>query len=150
MAAGTAEPVVEIEVAKGGIEIVDPHQTDDAAAEPDAFRVPGGAVEGLGGLDKLGCLALIVLGGVGRGIGGGLARLIAALGERAAEPEQQEQAGNCELAHNRHLWLKHPSTHKFPDKSPTSGPTLDASVMPLKWVSNTAETPPECPRNPMT
>src|ERR1700675_5003089 len=34
VSAGTAEPVVEIEMAEGGIEIVTPQQADDPAAEP--------------------------------------------------------------------------------------------------------------------
>ena len=66
MAAGAAEPVVEIEVTKGGVEIVEPHQAHHAAAEPDAFRVSGRAVDGLRRLDEFVGLALIVLGGIGR------------------------------------------------------------------------------------
>ena len=62
MAAGAAEPVVEIEVAEGGIEVVAPHQAHHAAAEPDAFRVSGRAVDGLGRLDEFVGLALVVLG----------------------------------------------------------------------------------------
>ena len=71
MAAGAAEPVVEIEVAECGIEVVAPHQAHDAAAEPDAFRVSARAVDGLGRLDEFVGFALIVLVGVG-GIGGRL------------------------------------------------------------------------------
>jgi len=37
----TAEPVVEIEMAEGSVEIVPPEQADDPAAEPDAFRIAG-------------------------------------------------------------------------------------------------------------
>ena len=65
MAAGAAEPVVEIEVAKGGVEVVEPHQAHHAAAEPDAFGISGRAVDGLRGFDEFVGLALIVLGGVG-------------------------------------------------------------------------------------
>ena len=80
MAAGAAEPVVEIEVAEGGIEVVAPHQAHHAAAEPDAFGVSGRAVDGLGRLDEFVGLALVVLGGVG-GIGGRrLAGLILGVG----------------------------------------------------------------------
>ena len=43
MAAGAAEAVVEIEMAEGGIEIVAPQQADHAAAQPDAFGIPGRA-----------------------------------------------------------------------------------------------------------
>ncbi len=42
---GTAEPVVEIEMAEGGIEIVTPQQADHPAAEPDAFGIAGRSVE---------------------------------------------------------------------------------------------------------
>ena len=69
MAAGAAEPVVEIEMAERGIEVVAPHQADHAAAEPDAFGVAARAVDGLGRLDEFVGLALVVLVGVG-GIGG--------------------------------------------------------------------------------
>ncbi len=65
MAAGAAETVVEIEVTKRGVEIVEPHQAHHAAAEPDAFGVSGRAVDGLRGLDEFVGLALIFLGGVG-------------------------------------------------------------------------------------
>ena len=47
MAAGAAEPVIEVEMPERGIEVVPPHQADHAAAEPDAFGVAGGAVDGL-------------------------------------------------------------------------------------------------------
>ena len=71
MAAGAAEPVVEVEVAEGGIEVVPPHQADHAAAEPDAFGVAGRAVDGLLGLGEFVGFALVVLGAVG-GCGGGV------------------------------------------------------------------------------
>ena len=69
VAAGAAEAVVEIEMAEGGVEIVAPHQAHHAAAEPDAFRVAGRAVDGLRGLDEFVGLALAVLGRIGRGCG---------------------------------------------------------------------------------
>ena len=122
MAAGAAEPVVEVEMAEGSIEVVPPHQADYAAAEPDAFRVSGRAVDGLLGLDEFVGLALIVLGGVGR-IGGGsfalvLRGLVAALGERAANPDQEGQARDGEMARKRNSWTRHPSTHTFPNLFP--------------------------------
>ena len=46
VAARAAEPIVEIEMAKGGIEIVAPQQADHAAAKPDAFRVAGWPAQG--------------------------------------------------------------------------------------------------------
>ena len=67
MAAGTAETVVQIEVTKGGIEVVEPHQTYDPATEPDAFGVSRRAIEDLGGFGELVGLVLVgFLGGVGR------------------------------------------------------------------------------------
>ena len=69
MAAGAAEPVVEIEVPERGIEVVAPHQANHPAAEPDAFGVSARAVDGLGRLDEFVGLALVVLVDVG-GIGG--------------------------------------------------------------------------------
>ena len=48
-----AKPVVEIEVAEGSVEIVPPQQADHPAAEPDAFRVAGGAGEDTRGLGDL-------------------------------------------------------------------------------------------------
>ena len=64
MPAGAAETVIEIDVTKGGIEIVPVHELNDATAEPDAFRVAAGAVDGLRGLGEFVDLALVVLGGV--------------------------------------------------------------------------------------
>ena len=65
MAARAAEPIVEIEVAECGVEVVAPHQAHDASAEPDAFRVSARAVDGLGRLDEFVGFPLIILGGVG-------------------------------------------------------------------------------------
>src|ERR1700678_4583317 len=39
--ARTAKSVVQIEMAKGGIEIVAPKQTDHAATQPDTFGIAG-------------------------------------------------------------------------------------------------------------
>ncbi len=117
---------------KRGIEIVEPHQADHAAAEPDAFRVSGRPVDGLRRLDELIGLALVVLGGLGR-LGRvcrpGLAGLvlgvgIAALGEGASDTDQQCKPGDGEVAQDRTLKLKHPSTHKFPDLLPAREPAL--------------------------
>ena len=113
MAAGAAEPVVEIEVPERGVEVVAPHQADHAAAEPDAFGVSARAVDGLGRLDEFVGLALVVLGGVG-GIGGRrLAWLIlgvgaAALGKRASRSDQEGQAGSGEAPQNRNSWTQAP------------------------------------------
>ena len=120
MAAGAAEPVVEIEMPERRIQIVTPHQANHPAAEPDAFGVSTRAVDGLGRLDEFVGLALVVLVDVG-GIGGRrLAGLIlgirgAALGKCAGRSDQEDQAGSSQAPKNRNSWIKHPSTHTFPD-----------------------------------
>jgi hypothetical protein len=53
---------------------------------------------------------------------------VAALGERAANTEQECEPGNGEVTQNRTLNLKHPSTHKFPDLFPARGPLGRASL----------------------
>src|SRR5712671_1447649 len=77
MGPGTAEPVVKVEVAEGGVHVIPPHQADHPAAEPDAFWVAGRPVDQTGGFGELVDLALGILGGIGR-LGGGW--LVAALG----------------------------------------------------------------------
>ena len=52
-AAGAAKPVVKVEVAEGGVEVVAPEQADHPAAEPDAFRVAGRPGEQAGGFGDL-------------------------------------------------------------------------------------------------
>ena len=107
MSARTAEAVIEIEMAEGGVEVVDPHQANHAAAEPDAFGIAGRAADGLGGLGKFSRLALILLGGVG--ICGGVLALvlsvgIAALGKGGAAGRQhQHKPGDGEMAQDRIL-----------------------------------------------
>ena len=127
MPARTAEPVVEVEMTECGVEIVAPHQDHHAAAKPDAFRISGRAVDGLGRLDELVGLALIVFGRISwvRRIGGRFGRIlstkVAALGEGASGADQQRQSGCGNATQNRILELKHPSTHKVPDLLPARG-----------------------------
>jgi hypothetical protein len=142
VAAGATKTVIEVEVTKRGVEVVEPHQAHDAATEPDAFGIAGRAVEGLGGFDEFVGLALIVLGRIG-GLGiavGGLGLLIlgmgvAALGKSASGTDRPckscNKSGNGEMAQNRILKLKHPSTHKIPDVLPARGPRW-LVVMPSK------------------
>jgi hypothetical protein len=148
VAAGAAEPVVQVEVPERGIEIVAPHQADHAAAEPDAFRVAGRAVDRLGGFDEFVGLALAVLDGIGRGGGRRFARLVlgaavAALGQRGSGTDQKCKRGDGEVAQNRILKLKHTATHEFPDLLPSEASSDAARLMPSKWVPNTAETAPD-------
>ena len=109
MPAGAAEPVVKIEVTKGGVEIVAPHQANDTPAEPDAFRVSGGTVDRLRRFNEFIRLVLAVLGGIGR-IGGRPAGLIlggriAALGARASNTDHECKPGGGKVAQNRSLKL---------------------------------------------
>ena len=129
MAAWAAEPVVEIEVTKGGVEIVEPHQAHHAATEPDAFGVSGRPVDGLRRLDEFIGLALIFLGSVG-GLGRDSWPRLAGLVLGVASPlwakalpdtDQEGEPGDGEVAQNRILKLKHPTTHKFPDLLPARG-----------------------------
>jgi hypothetical protein len=121
--ARASKAVVEIKVTKSGVEIVKPHQTHHASTEPDAFGVSGRPVNSVRSFHEFICLALIFLGGFG-----GLGRIrclrlgvlilgvnVAALGNSASDTDQEDEPGDGEVAHERMLKLKHPSTHKFPD-----------------------------------
>src|SRR5450631_462686 len=84
-----AEPVVKVEVAEGGIEVVPPHQADHPAAEPDAFRVAGRPDEQARRLSDLVDALLAFLGGVaGRFLLFGRLQ-VAALGERRSGGKTQ-------------------------------------------------------------
>jgi hypothetical protein len=155
MAAGAAETVVQIEVTKGSVEIVEPHQAHDPATEPDAFRVSGGAIDDLGRFGELVGLVLVgFLRGIGRRgpIGRRFARLflgvgVAALGGDGSSADQKGKPGDGEVTQNRTLKLKHPSTHKFPELLPAcrlaaacSG-WFDAAQMGLQYGGDAAGFP---------
>ena len=124
--ARATKPVIKIEMAKGGVEIVAPHQDHDPAAKPNAFRVSGRTIDGLRCLNEFVGFALTFLGHIGRRgriWRGRFSRLIlgakvAALGDRASDTDQECKPGDGEVAQNRIFKLKHPSTHKFPDLFP--------------------------------
>src|SRR5215471_7846105 len=78
MAARTAEAVIEVEVAKGGIKIVAPEQADDPPAKPHAFRVASGTIECLLGLGKF----IDFLGFLGAVFGGVLGTVLGAFFRR--------------------------------------------------------------------
>jgi len=129
VATRATEPVVEIEMAKRGIEVVAVHQDHHPAPKPNAFGVAGRAVDGLRRLDKFIGFARIVLGHVRRrdrigcrrlaGLIGGLE--VAAMGESASDPEREDKPGNGEVTQNRIFQQKPTSTHKFPDLFPARG-----------------------------
>jgi hypothetical protein len=145
VAAGAAKPVIQIEVAEGGIEIVAPHQNHHPAAEPDAFRVSGRAIDGLRRLDEFIGRALTVFGHISRTCHSRLAGLIlgakvAALREGVSETDQQRESGCGNATQNRILELEHPLTHKVPDFAACLRHTLARPLMPFKWVPIAAET----------
>jgi hypothetical protein len=53
MGTGTAKSIVEVEMAEGGIHVIPPQQADDAAPEPNAFRVAGRSLDQSSGFGKL-------------------------------------------------------------------------------------------------
>ena len=81
MAARAAEPVIEVEMAEGGVEIVAPQQADHPAAEPDAFGIAGRAGDHALGFGKFVDFLRLLAGFLAgrRGWSGGLS--IGALGE---------------------------------------------------------------------
>ena len=105
MPARAAEPIVEIEVAESGIEVVTIHQLNHTAAKPDAFRISRRTVEDLRGFGKLVHLALIVLGHVVLVRATRLARLVlgfvAALGKARSDRQQEREPGNREMANRK-------------------------------------------------
>ena len=123
MPAGAPEPIVEVEVPEGGIEVVMRNQNHGAAAEPDAFGVAGRAVDGLGRLGEFVGLALGILGGLRGGgwLGLVVGMVFPALGEGTAARKQQDSNGNSEMPQKPELGLKHPPTHKFPDSPAAPG-----------------------------
>ena len=150
MAARAAEAVVEIEVPEGGVEVVQPHQAHHAAAEPDAFRVAGRAVDRLRGLDEFVGLALVVLGGVGR-IGG--RRFAGFLGagcrsgrKRRPIPIRRTRPETAKWRKTAFLNSSTRRRHTFPDLFPALQIREDvlrlvnAGLMPSKWVPNAAGT----------
>src|SRR3954451_23973392 len=121
--AGTAKAIVQIEVAQGGVDVVQPHQAHHTAAEPDAFGVARRAIDRLRRFGEFVGPALIVLGpvrwlrrvGICRFAGLVLGAAIAALGNGGSEPDQQYKGGADKVPNDGFLQLKHPTTHRFPD-----------------------------------
>jgi hypothetical protein len=72
VSARTAEPVIQIEMPERGVQIVAPHQSNDATAEPNAFRITGRSVDNLRRFRELVDFALIVPGGVRLGWSAGI------------------------------------------------------------------------------
>jgi hypothetical protein len=85
----TAEAVVEIQMAKGGIHIIPPQQSNNPASEPNALRVAGWPINQARRLREFIDLALRVLGGVGwlgrRGLVAGLRVAVLGRGGQGSE-----------------------------------------------------------------
>ena len=144
MAARAAEPIVEIEVAECGVEVVAPHQAHDASAEPDAFRVSARAVDGLGRLDEFVGFPLIILGGVGLITGRRLAGLIlrgraAALGKCA--PIRSGGPGRQRLLASKPQLLDQAPVDAYIPRlvSCRAGGWCDDGLLPPKLVPNAAD-----------
>ncbi len=121
MTARTAEAVVEVEVAEGGVEIVAPHQHDDAAAEPYAFRIAGGAIDDLGRFDEFVGALLTFTDNFSRGRAAGRGLLL--LAERSADgcdnstyAKQNSNRWRDQTTQHQRLKPEYASTHKVPDK----------------------------------
>lgn len=93
VAAWASKPVVKVEVAEGGIEVVTPHQANNPPAQPHAFGISGRAVDRLRGFHELVGLALAVFGSVRRGLLGGcvLCPEITALRDSGSDTDEQGQ-----------------------------------------------------------
>ena len=167
MSAGTAETVVQIEVTKGGVEIVEPHQAHDPATEPDAFGVSRRAIDDLGGFDELVGLVLVgFLGGVGRRRPDWplpLCRAVPGGARRRSGRRQFRRRSGAQTRRRRGGAKPHFEARSTRRRinSPICfllvawpRPAL-AGLMPFKWVSNAAETLPDshdghfrfCPAN---
>lgn len=119
MAAGASEPLIEIEMAEGRIEVVAPHQADDPPTKPDAFRISGRAVDRLRGFDEFVRLALAVLGGIPRSgllLGGViLSPAVAALGDGGSDPDKQRQRRDGDALKNCNSKPGTNPTHEIPN-----------------------------------
>lgn len=116
-----SEAIVEIEMTEGRIQVIAPHQKNYATAEPDAFRISRRTINDARGFDEFVGFALTVFGAVGsicRVPRGRLVLIlgskIAALRDRSADAEQQDEAGNGKTTQQRLLEPKQHSTHESP------------------------------------
>lgn len=122
MTARAAEAIVEIEVTEGRIEVVEPHQADETAAEPYALRIAGGTVQDLCGFCKFIGTALTVPGGFRRGSCGIgrrpsliLGPKIAALGDSGAHSDHECHPRHCNAPDYLVSHFEQQTTHEVPD-----------------------------------
>jgi len=118
MTAGAAEPLVQIQMAERGVEVVAPHQADHAPSEPDTFRVAGRAVDGLSRFHELVSLALAFLGGIAGSLLGRvvLSPEIATLGDRSPDSDKQGESRNGNSLKNGNSKPVTNPTHEIPDE----------------------------------
>lgn len=140
-----SEAIIEIEMTEGRTQVVAPHQNNDAAAEPDAFRISRRTVDDARGFDELVGFARAVLGAVSSICPISCGRLvlvlgskIAALRDRPADAEQQGAAGNGKATPQRFFKSKQHSTHESP---PTLGRRTTLPAMTGKLVPIAARRP---------
>lgn len=132
MAAGAAEPLIEVQMAERGIEIVAPHQADHAPSQPDAFRVSGRTVDGLRRFHEFIGLALAFLGRIARRLFGSvvLGPEIATLGDSGPDSDKEGEGRNGNPLENR-------------DSKPVTNPTHE---IPDEWRANRQRSAPtRCP-----
>ena len=118
MATGAAEPLVKVEMTERGVEVVAPHQANDAPSKPDAFRVASGTIDGLRGFHEFVSLALAFLGGIARSLLGSvvLSPQIATLGDSRPDPDEQGERRNGNSLKNSNSKPVTNPTHEIPDE----------------------------------
>lgn len=116
MAAGATKPVIKIKMTEGRIEVITPHQSDHAAAEPNALRIAGRSVDRLGRFREFVDFALTVLGDIGWSLFGWLFLSfgVAALGRGGTDPDQNGQGRQSDALKKSNSKPGTNATHEVP------------------------------------
>jgi hypothetical protein len=130
--ARAAEPVVQIDVALGGIQIVLRHQCHGELAQMDAFGIGGRAGERAGDVGDVGCLAFVGLGVLLLG------RLVVAIGLSKSRPRE---AGPKPRANDDDEATQNCICHDLPLPWMRDGLRPALSFGPSEWVGNAALRP---------
>ena len=140
--ARAAEPIVKVEMAKRGVEIVAPEQRDHTTAEPNAFRVAGRASQKPRRLGNFVDLFLTFLGRVGgRLLRFGRLAVASALGEG---DWTNEAKGRHARNHGKNQTQLDSETHcprrmfdlaRTPVRRPCVGPDWDANTAVIYLVN---------------
>lgn len=133
VAAGAAEPLVQVKMAERGVKVVAPHQANHAPSQPDAFRVSGRAVDGLRGFHELVGLALAFLGRIAGGLFGSvvLSPEIAALRDCGPDSDKQCEGRNGNSLKNGNSKPVTNPTHEIPDEWRATGNARRQTDAPL-------------------